>query len=160
MNPPATLKLGSIEQEHLQELYEAAGVPRDELPYSPALAQMCSDFQDRTFRNADEARVYAAILKYVRSSRCGTPTPVEPDVAAARAAQAAQYKAAHPDARKLQPYTPAFDAARAAYARTRDAADPELTPQEFWQITQLATRRGAPARRREPAVTATAAVPS
>ena len=29
MVPP--LKLGAIEQQHLQELYEAAGVPRDEL---------------------------------------------------------------------------------------------------------------------------------
>ncbi len=62
------LKLGSIEQQHLQELYEAAGVPRDDLPYTPALAQVCRDFQDRTFKNADHEQVYAAMIKYVRSS--------------------------------------------------------------------------------------------
>ena len=30
------LKLNSIDQEHLQELYDSAGVARDELPYTPA----------------------------------------------------------------------------------------------------------------------------
>ena len=34
----APLKLNSIDQEHLQELYNSAGVARDELPYSPAFA--------------------------------------------------------------------------------------------------------------------------
>ena len=31
------LKLNSIDQEHLQELYDAAGVARDELPYTAGL---------------------------------------------------------------------------------------------------------------------------
>src|SRR5206468_10352942 len=31
----APMKLNAIDQEHLQELYNAAGVPRDEPPYTP-----------------------------------------------------------------------------------------------------------------------------
>src|SRR5205085_6126696 len=66
MRPP--LKLNSIEQEHLQELYDAAGVARDELPYSPKFDEIWQGFQDRTFKNAEREQVFGAILKYVRSS--------------------------------------------------------------------------------------------
>src|ERR1051325_5969542 len=62
------LKLNAIEQEHLQELYDAAGVARDELPYSPKFDELCQGFQDRTFKNAEREQVFGAILKYVRSS--------------------------------------------------------------------------------------------
>ena len=62
------LKLNSIEQEHLQELYNAAGVARDELPYSDKFEEVWSGFQDRTFKNAEREQVYGAIIKYVRSS--------------------------------------------------------------------------------------------
>src|SRR5215217_4408366 len=62
------LKLSAIEQEHLQELYDAAGIARDELPYSPKFDEICSGFQDRTFKNAEKEQVFGAILKYVRSS--------------------------------------------------------------------------------------------
>src|SRR5438093_13575750 len=64
----APLKLNSIEQEHLQELYDAAGVARDELPYSPQFEEIWQGFQDRTFKNAEREQVFGAILKYVRSS--------------------------------------------------------------------------------------------
>ena len=37
------LKLNSIDQEHLQELYDATGIARDELPYTPAFAQVVSE---------------------------------------------------------------------------------------------------------------------
>src|SRR5438046_7161891 len=66
------LKLNSSEQEHLQELYDAAGVARDELPYSPKLDTLWQGFQDRTFKNAEREQVFGAILKYVRSS--GNPS--------------------------------------------------------------------------------------
>ena len=66
MRPP--LKLNAIEQEHLQELYDAAGVARDELPYSEKFDEIWSGFQDRTFKNAEREQVFGAILKYVRSS--------------------------------------------------------------------------------------------
>jgi len=67
------LKLNSIDQEHLQELYNAAGVARDELPYTAAMGRVCREFQDRTFKNASEAQVYGALLKYVRSGRAAKP---------------------------------------------------------------------------------------
>ena len=38
MRPP--LKLNAIEQEHLQELYDAAGVARDELPYTEKFEEL------------------------------------------------------------------------------------------------------------------------
>ena len=62
------LKLNSIEQEHLQELYDSAGVARDELPYSAKFDEIWQGFQDRTFKNAEREQVFGAILKYVRSS--------------------------------------------------------------------------------------------
>ena len=64
----APLKLNSIDQEHLQELYNSAGVARDELPYSPAFDNLVQGFQDRTFKNAEPEQVFGAIVKYVRSS--------------------------------------------------------------------------------------------
>src|SRR5438270_5608242 len=66
MKPP--LKLNAIDQEHLQELYNASGVARDELPYTPVFEQLVQGFQDRTFKNADAEQVFAALLKYTRSS--------------------------------------------------------------------------------------------
>jgi hypothetical protein len=66
MRPP--LKLNSIDTEHLQELYNASGVARDELPYTDAFETLWSGFQDRTFKNAEREQVFGAILKYVRSS--------------------------------------------------------------------------------------------
>jgi hypothetical protein len=131
-----TLKLGLIEQEHLQELYEAAGVPRDELPYSAELARLCREFHDRTFKNASEAQVYGAMVKYVRSGRRpvaakakAAPPPAE------RLEHARLLKAQRPVGMRLEPYTPAFDYARDAFARNGGAA---LSQQEFWGVVRLA----------------------
>jgi hypothetical protein len=66
MQPP--LKLNAIEQEHLQELYDAAAVARDELPYTEKFDELWLGFQNRTFKNAEREQVFGAILKYVRSS--------------------------------------------------------------------------------------------
>src|SRR3954454_17087446 len=66
MKPP--LKLNAIDQEHLQELYNASGVARDELPYTPVFEELVQGFQDRTFKNADAEQVFSALLKYTRSS--------------------------------------------------------------------------------------------
>jgi hypothetical protein len=133
------IKLGAIEQEHLQELYEAAGVPRDRLPYSPAMAQVCQGFQDRTFRNADEGQVYGAIVKYVRSSRCAVADAAAvPEATEEQARWVELLKSQHPTWRKLQPYSPGFDGARAAFGRDNGA---EITPHEFWQVVQLASKR-------------------
>jgi len=133
------LKLGPIEQEHLQESYEATGVPRDDLPYSPAFAQLCTSFQDRTFKNADEAQVYHAIIKYVRSSRCAKGKGVEPEEALpGRAEQARMLRTHRPLVRKLQPYTAEFDSARVDFMRRGGA---ELSPHEFWRLVRIASER-------------------
>ena len=144
------LKLGAIEQQHLQELYELAGVPRDELPYSPALTQVCADFQDRTFKNANEAQVFGALLKYVRSSRCakaprkaGKKDNASPEAPAERLEQARLLRAQRASLGKIQPYTSDFESARAAFARSAGA---ELSPKDFWLVVQLAGAPGGAAK--------------
>jgi hypothetical protein len=139
------LKLGLIEQEHLQELYEAAGVPRDDLPYSDTLAKVCREFQDRTFKNASEAQVFGALLKYVRSGRRAPAAGSEKEaVPPARQEHARLLRAQRPAGVKLEPYTPAFDSARSAFARD---GGPDLPPQEFWRVVRLAGTRTATSKR-------------
>src|ERR1041384_8007490 len=77
MRPP--LKLSPIDREHIQELYDAAGVSRDELPYTEKFDEIWQGFQDRTFKNAEREQVYGALIKYVRSStNASTPMPSRP----------------------------------------------------------------------------------
>jgi len=132
------LKLGSIEQEHLQEMYEATGVPREDLPYSPAFSLLCQSFQDRTFKNADEGQVYHAIIKYVRSSRCAKSRGAEPDAPGERVERARMLKSQRPLVGTLRPYTSEFDAARAEFTRKGGG---ELSPNEFWRVVRLASER-------------------
>jgi hypothetical protein len=137
------VKLGSIEQQHLQELYDAAGVARDEPPYTAALARVCRDFQDRTFKNATEAQVYAALLKYVRSGRVAkAPRSATDATAPQRLEQAKLLRALRLSMPRLEPYTREFDSARAAFARDSGA---DLSPVEFWSVVRLA--REGPASR-------------
>ncbi len=138
------LKLNSIDQEHLQELYDSAGVARDELPYSPAFQQLCEGFQDRTFKNADPEQVYGALLKYVRSSSNAAtelpPSAVSDD-------QLKQLKATlsrHLVAGKILPYSDEFKAAHAEFAK---AVSMEVAEQDFWR----AILRLQGAKRRPPA---------
>ena len=49
MKPP--LKLNAIDQEHLQELYNASGVARDELPYTPVFEQLVQADRLRDLRH-------------------------------------------------------------------------------------------------------------
>src|SRR5438876_11709548 len=109
----APLKLNSIEQEHLQELYDAAGVARDELTYSPKFDEIWQGFQDRTFKNAEREQVFGAILKYVRSSSntasgAATSTKLNED-------QLKQLKGLiprHAKGGKVLPYSDEFEAVR------------------------------------------------
>lgn len=145
------LKLGSIEQQHLQELFDAADVMRDDLPYSPELAQVCRDFQDRTFKNANEAQVYGALLKYVRSGRRQkSASPAAPAATPDRLEHAKLLRAQRQSMPKLQPYTRDFDSARAGFARN---GGPDLSPNEFWCVARLASA-SAGARRRTAALPA------
>jgi len=124
------LKLNAIDQEHLQELYNAAGVARDELPYTEQFEQLWQGFQDRTFKNADREQLFAAIIKYVRSSSNAAGEVV---ASAITDEQVKQLKAAlsrHLVGGKILPYSDSFETARAEFNK---AAGTQLTEAEFWR---------------------------
>lgn len=142
------LKLNSIDQEHLQELYDSAGVARDELPYTEAFDLMVQGFQDRTFKNADHLQLFGAILKYVRSSSNSAV-----DTATRAVMNDDQHKqlkliiARHGSGGKLLPYSDAFSAARADFKKISTL---DLTEADFWQAIQRVNgaRRKPPAPKR------------
>ena len=144
----APLKLNSIDQEHLQELYDSAGVARDELPYTPAFDELVQGFQDRTFKNADPEQVYGALLKYTRSSS-NAATDLPPSVV--NDDQLKQLKAAlsrHLIAGKILPYSDEFKNAKAEFTK---AAGLDLSEQDFWRAIlrlQGAKRRPPAARKK------------
>ena len=142
------LKLNSIDQEHLQELYDSAGVARDELPYSPTFDELVQGFQDRTFKNADPEQVYGALLKYTRSSK-NSATELPPSVV--NEDQLKQLKATlsrHLIAGKILPYSDEFKNARAEFAK---AAGIDISDQDFWRaILRLqGSKRRPPAPRKK-----------
>ena len=147
------LKLNSIDQEHLQELYDSAGVARDELPYSPTFDELVQGFQDRTFKNADPEQVYGALLKYTRSSK-NSATELPPSVV--NEDQLKQLKATlsrHLIAGKILPYSDEFKNARAEFAK---AAGFDISDQDFWRaILRLqGSKRRPPAPRKKVAAKA------
>lgn len=128
MKPP--LKLNSIDQEHLQELYNAAGVARDELPYTPAYATLVEGFQDRTFKNADAEQVFGALLKYTRS---GGNAATEQPASGLSDDQIKQLRASlsrHLIGGKILPYSDEFNSARQEFLK---ASKLELSEQDFWR---------------------------
>src|SRR5688572_18357454 len=142
------LKLNAIEQEHLQELYDAAGVARDELPYSEQFHQLCQDFQDRTFKNAEREQVFGAILKYVRSSsNSASGIAIESKVSEEQLKQLKGLLPRHSRAGKVLPYSDEFELARKEFAKHTNV---ELTEQEFWQAIQKSQgpKRQPPPRRK------------
>jgi hypothetical protein len=128
MRPP--LKLSSIDQEHLQELYNEEGVARDELPYTEAFDRICQGFQDRTFKNAHPEQLYAALLKYVRSS-----TNSAGEVAAVTLTEE-QLKTLkgmlprHAKGGKLLPYSEEFENAQKEFNKH---ASTSLETGDFWR---------------------------
>jgi hypothetical protein len=142
------LKLNSIEQEHLQELYDAAGVARDELPYSEMFEQIWQGFQDRTFKNAEREQVFAAILKYVRSSsNSSTGMSGESTLAEDKLKQLKSLLPRHARGGKLLPYSDEFEAARKEFIKLSGV---EVTEAECWHGMQkaLAPKRQPPPRRK------------
>jgi hypothetical protein len=128
MKPP--LKLNAIDQEHLQELYNASGVARDELPYTTVFEQLVQGFQDRTFKNADAEQVFAALLKYTRSSSNAATDqpPVTLDEDQLKRLKAALSR--HLIGGKILPYSDEFNAARAEFIK---AAGVDVPEQDFWR---------------------------
>ncbi len=139
------LKLNAIDQEHLQELYDAAGVARDELPYTDKFEELWQGFQDRTFKNAERDQLYGAILKYVRSSR-NAPGEVPPSrLNDEQLKQLKQLLPRHAKGGKVLPYSDEFDDALKEF---NQLAGTDLTPQEFWQsIIRAQGPRRTPPRR-------------
>lgn len=123
------LKLNSIEQEHLQELYNAAGVARDELPYSEKFEEIWSGFQDRTFKNAEREQVYGAIIKYVRSSSNASTEQPESKLDDEQAKRLKSLLPRHAKGGKILPYSDEIDAARKEFIKLSGV---EMTEQEFW----------------------------
>ncbi len=124
-----SLKLNSIEQEHLQELYDAAGVARDELPYSPEFDKLCQDFQFRTFKNAEPEQVYGAMLKYVRSSTCSAANPEAPSLDSDQVKHLKTMLKKHGRSGKVLPYSSEFEAALKDF---NAASGMKLSEREFW----------------------------
>lgn len=126
----APLKLNAIDQEHLQELYNSAGVARDELPYTPAFDALVQGFQDRTFKNADHEQVYAAIIKYVRSSSNAATTLPPGTLNDDQLKHLKPVLSRHAVAGKVLPYSDEFNAAHKEFNKVAAA---ELSEQDFWR---------------------------
>lgn len=125
------LKLSAIDREHLQELYDAAGVPRDQLPYTEKFDEIWSGFQDRTFKNAEREQVYGALLKYARSgSHPTSEQTVELDVSDEQLKQLKTLLPRHSRAGKILPYSDEVEAARMEFNKLTGL---QLTDQQFWQ---------------------------
>lgn len=123
------LKLNSIDQEHLQELYNAAEVARDELPYTDAFETLWQGFQDRTFKNADREQLFAAIVKYVRSSGNAAGQINPPELTDEQAKQLKAVMSRHVVGGKILPYSDAFSAARAEFNKLGGT---DLDERSFW----------------------------
>jgi hypothetical protein len=147
------LKLSAIEQQHLQELYDAAGIPRDALPYSEVLDQMCRDFQDRAFKNAGPAQVYGALVKYIKSSNCPKGAMVEAVDEEPLASHLKRVRDHRAGKARIAPYTSEFDSAKREFTHTTGI---ELSEADFYRGLRLASER-PPARARRVAAAAAAA---
>jgi hypothetical protein len=123
------LKLNAIDQEHLQELYNAAGVARDELPYTEAYEALWQGFQDRTFKNADREQLFAAIIKYVRSSGNASANVAAPNLSDDQIKQLKAVLSRHLTGGKVLPYGDAFQSARTEFNK---AAGTDLNEHDFW----------------------------
>jgi len=123
------LKLNAIDQEHLQELYDTAGVARDELPYTETFEQLWQGFQDRTFKNADREQLFGALIKYVRSSGNVAGKLDPPILNDEQAKQLKVVMSRHLTGGKIMPYSDAFESARAEFSKM---AGLELGEQSFW----------------------------
>ena len=151
MRPP--LKLNSIDTEHLQELYNASGVARDELPYTDAFEVLWQGFQDRTFKNAEREQVFGAILKYVRSSSNAAGELPESKLNDEQLKTLKQALIRHSKNGKLLPYSDELETAHKEFFK---ATQIELTPAEFWQsaVRAQGAKRRPPVRKKAVAAVA------
>jgi hypothetical protein len=123
------LKLNSIDQEHLQELYDATGVARDELPYTEEFEKLWQGFQDRTFKNADREQLFGAIIKYVRSSSNASGKIASVPIADDQIKQLKSVLSRHMVGGRIMPYGDSFETARTEFNKL---AKTDLNDQTFW----------------------------
>ncbi|HEV7298003.1 MAG TPA: hypothetical protein VGN72_01465 [Tepidisphaeraceae bacterium] len=145
MRPP--LKLNSIDQEHLQELYNAAGVARDELPYTEKFDEIWEGFQDRTFKNAEKEQLYAAMLKYTRSSGNAAAELPASNLTEEQVKQLKIVLSRHVKAGKILPFSEEFDHAHREFIKVSGS---NVTQQEFWHgiLRAQGSRRKPPTRKK------------
>lgn len=143
MRPP--LKLNSIDQEHLQELYNESTVARDELPYSEAFDKICQGFQDRTFKNAHPEQLYAALIKYVRSSTNSAGVVADVALSDEQLKVLKGLIPRHSRGGKILPYSDEFEAVQKEFNKH---AGTQLETGDFWRaiIRSAGPRRKAPQR--------------
>ena len=130
------LKLSEIDREHLQELYDQAGIPRDQLPYTPKFDEIWQGFQDRTFKNAEREQIYGALLKYTRT---GTKSPGSLPETALTPDQLKQLRillSRHAKGGKVYPYSDEFTKAKEEFQK---AAGLTLEDGDFWIAVLHAT---------------------
>ena len=141
------LKLNAIDQEHLQELYDSTGVARDELPYTDSYTALCEGFQDRTFKNADHEQVYAAMIKYVRSSSNAATTLPPGTLSDDQLKHLKPVLSRYAVAGKVLPYSDEFASAHKEFNKVAGA---QLSEQDFWRaIMRLqGAKRKPPARKK------------
>lgn len=137
------LKLSAIDQEHLQELYDASGIARDELPYTEAYETLWVGFQDRTFKNASRDQLYAALLKYTRSSSNASKPSEGAPLNDDQKKMLKTLVSKHGASGKLLPYTPGFDAALKEFNQQSGLS---LSEQEFWKAASGGNKRRPPKR--------------
>jgi hypothetical protein len=128
MRPP--LKLSGIDQEHLQELYDQAKIARDELPYSDVFDELCRGFQDRTFKNAHPEQIYAAMLKYTRSSTNSAGEMMAVDLTEDQLKQLKGLLPRHAKGGKVLPYSDEFEAVLKEFTKI---SKKELPTLDFWR---------------------------
>lgn len=129
MRPP--IKLSSIDQEHLQELYDTIGVARDELPYTEAFDRLWAGFQDRTFKNAEREQVFVALCKHVRCSTVtGSGKSPETTLTDEELKQLKGLLPRHCKGGKLLPYSDEFESAR---RELNKLLSKEIEGAEFWR---------------------------
>jgi len=145
MRPP--IKLSSIDQEHLQELYDTIGVARDELPYTDAYEKLWAGFQDRTFKNAEREQLYVAICKHVRSSTNVAKPPEAVNLTDDEIKVLKSLPPRHSEGGKLLPYSDEFEICRKEFNK---AATKEIEGIEFWKAVCKAqgSKRVPPPRRK------------
>src|SRR5205807_3322828 len=109
-----------------------------------------SDFQDRTFKNADPEQVYGALLKYTRTGGAQSKAEATDGVALSDEQKKLlkMVLSRHATGGKVLPYSDGFTNARNDFKKT---AGMELTEFEFWRAvikTAGVKRKPPPPRKR------------